>query len=177
MIALAANGHVRGRSARVAKVNTENERSLSFLVQYKGFHYLISGDLIGRDFGQENAEVEKAVGEFLEENGINVDVLHVNHHGGNNGSEAEFLELIAPEIAIISLGNGNPHHHPNSQVLERLASAGVTLIYQTEWGTTRGEIPEIVRRRQAIFQGDIIITTDGKTFEISTSRSFEVDDD
>lgn len=51
MIAVAGNGFVRGRPARVANSNTENERSLAFPVTFGGFDYLIGGDLIGRDFG------------------------------------------------------------------------------------------------------------------------------
>ncbi len=176
MIVLAANGWVRNRSTKVANVNTENERSICFLITFRGFQYLLGGDTIGRKYGSENAEVEKAIGEYLSNESINIDVLHVNHHGGNNGSAEEFLALIQPETAIISAGNGNPHHHPNKDVLERLIDAGVYRIYQTEWGTTRGEIPEKVRRHQAILQGDIIIKTDGSLYSVSTSRTFDVDD-
>ena len=156
-------------------MNTENERSLCFLLSFDGFHYLIGGDTIGRAAGSENAAVEKAIGEYLVDNDINVDVLHVNHHGANNGSEAEFLDLVAPEVAIISLGNDNDHSHPDDEALTRLVQAGVFWIYQTNWGTTEGEIALVVRRRQAIFQGDIVLTTDGQTFEISTTREFDVD--
>ena len=119
---------------------------------------------------------EEAIAELLVNNGISVDVLHVNHHGGNNASDSDFLLDVAPEIAIISMGNGNAHHHPNDEVLLRLAEAEVYRIIQTSWGTTEGEIPETVRRRQAIYQGDIVIKTDGVTYEISTRRSFEVDE-
>ncbi|MCH8851884.1 MAG: hypothetical protein IID41_04455 [Planctomycetes bacterium] len=175
MTCLAANGFVRNRATRVANVNTENERSLCFILRYGGFDYLIGGDTIGRTFGSENAEVEKAIGEFLASQNINVDVLHVNHHGANNASSAGFLSVASPEVAVISLGNGNSHHHPNKEALERLIDAGVYRIYQTEWGTTRDPIPDMIRRRQAIFQGDIILTTDGTTYTISTSRTFDVD--
>ena len=176
MQCLTANGFVRDRSSRVANVNTENERSLCFLLTYGGFHYLTGGDTIGRSFGSENAKVEKAIGEFLVDNEINVDVLHVNHHGGNNASEADFLSLIQPEIAVISLGNDNGHHHPNVNVLKRLIAAGVYRIYQTSWGTTRGSMPEEVRRHQAIFQQDIVIRATESDFEVSTTRTFATDD-
>lgn len=176
MTCLAANGFVRDRAKQVKSVNTENERSLCFLLRFGGFDYLIGGDTIGRKHGSENAEVEKAIGEYLQSQDINVDVLHVNHHGANNASSVEFLDAVAPEIVIISLGNGNGHHHPHENALRRLVEAGVYRIYQTEWGTTRGETPGSVRARQAIFQGDIILTTDGTTFDISTSRIFDVDD-
>ena len=56
---LAANGFVRDRATQVANVNTENERSLSMLIEHGDFHYLVSGDLSGRASGGENAKVEK----------------------------------------------------------------------------------------------------------------------
>lgn len=173
---LAANGFVRGHASQVDHVNTENERSLAFLVQYKGFDYVIGGDLTGRDFGSENAAVERAVGQFLVDEGVEVDVLHANHHGANNGSNFEFLELIRPEVAVISLGNGNAHHHPHVETLQRLAAAGVSRIYQTAWGTTEGAISEAVRHRQAIFQGDVVIRTDGDSIRITTEQIFETDE-
>ena len=175
MKAIAANGYIRDRTARVAKVNTENERSLSFLVSYKKFDYLISGDLIGRKSGGENAALEKAVGQYINNQQIMVDVLHVNHHGANNGSEKEFLELIKPIIAVISAGNNNSHKHPTNGTLKRLAKAKVYRIIQTSWGSTNSKMPKEVRKIQAIYQNDIIITTDGESFEISTSRRYKVD--
>lgn len=175
MLLMAANGFVRGREEQVARVDTPNERSLSFLLRYGGFDYLISGDLIGRTAGNENARVEAAVAEALRDMGVAIDMLHVNHHGANNASDQGFLNIIRPEVAIISAGNGNSHRHPASATLNRLADAGVGHIVQTEWGSTQGAIPADVRRVQSIFQGDIIVRTDGVQYEISTSRTLEVD--
>lgn len=175
LVALVGNGFVRDRTARVQGVNTENERSLGFLLSYKDFDFLICGDLIGRTHGSENAKVERAVGEWIENEGIVVDVLHVNHHGANNGSADDFLESIQPIIAVISAGNGNDHSHPSRFALDRLVDAGVYRIIQTSWGTTAQRMPEKVREVQAIYQNDIVITTDGEDFTISTSRTYETD--
>ena len=177
MICFAANGFVRGRSARASKVNTPNERSLSFLVHYNNFDYLISGDLIGRDSGAENAEVEKAVGEAIVAADFSVDILHVNHHGADNASESDFLTAIEPEVAIISAGNGNSHSHPRNAALNRLVEAGVYRVIQTSWGTTQERVSDDVRDHQAIFQGDVIISTDGNDYEIFTSRTYSTDED
>lgn len=175
IIALAANGYVRDRTARVGRVNTENERSLSFLLSYKDFDFLISGDLIGQKHGSENAKVEAAVGEYIKQQNIIVDVLHANHHGANNGSEIEFLKAIKPTIAIISAGNGNSHKHPHKKALKRLEEALVYRIIQTSWGTTNTKMPEDIRAIQAIYQNDVIISSDGDDFTISTSRKFKTD--
>lgn len=176
MTALAANGFVRDRIGRVKNINTENERSLSFLLTYKDFDFLISGDLIGQKHGAENAKVEAAVGEYISRRNIIVDVLHVNHHGANNGSDEEFLKAIKPTIAIISAGNGNPYKHPHRRALKRLEEALVYRIVQTSWGTTEAKMPDEVREIQAIYQSDVIITTNGETFTLSTERRFRVDD-
>ena len=123
-----------------------------------------------------DAAVELAVGEFLEPAGIHIGVLHVNPHGANNASEAMFLGKIKPEVAIISLGNNNGHGHPHKDALTRLQQAGVQAIYQTNLGDMAGVIPAAVRDLQIIADGDIVLTTDGDTFEISTPKSFATDD-
>lgn len=117
MTLYAANGFVRDRASPIRFVNTENERSLCFLISYGDFDYLIGGDIIGRKAGSENAKVELAIAQALVEEGIDIDVYHVNHHGANNGSSTAFLELIRPEVAIISLGDGNTHGHPHAETL------------------------------------------------------------
>jgi len=107
---------------------------------------------------------------------VRVDVLHANHHGADNASDGAFLGMIEPEVVVISAGNGNGHKHPNHNALKRMADAGVTRIFQTEWGTTTGTIPAKVRERQAIAQGDVVLETDGESYEVSTSQSFAVDE-
>lgn len=173
--AVAANGFVHDRPTVVENVNTENERSLAFLLSFGDFHYLTGGDMIGRDSGAEDAEVEAAVGEFITARGVSIDVLHVGHHGANNASDETFLSQIRPEVAIISAGNRNTHEHPDHRTLNRLEEAGVRAIFQTEWGTTENELPLDVRDIQAIYQWDVVLTTDGQTYEISTARRFSTD--
>ena len=175
MIAYAANGFVRGRDERVPGVDRPNERSLSFLITMGDFDYLVSGDLTGRNFGADDGLVEQAVAASLIADEVNLDVLHVNHHGANNGSSVEFLELLEPEIAIISAGNRNSHKHPHEDVLQRLVEAGVDRIFQTSWGTTENITPSNVRDHQAIWQQDIIIRTDGEDYWIETSRKWDAE--
>lgn len=173
MKVLAGNGWVRGKDTPVADVDTENEFSLSFLVNYDQFDYLVSGDMIGRKHGGENAKVEEAVGRVLSEQGVMLEVLHVNHHGGNNGSSAEFLNLVKPRIAVISTGNGNRYKHPHNKVLKRLHDAGVDRIIQTAWGKTLNRVPDDVRNVHSIYQSDVSIKSDGKTYDVFTSRRFQ----
>ena len=102
-----------------------------------------------------------------------VEVLHVNHHGASNGSDPEFLDLIKPNIAIISAGNGNSHKHPTNETLKHLTEAGIDRIIQTSWGTTESKIPRDVRDHHAIWQQDVIIRSDGENYWTETSRRWK----
>ena len=166
MTCLATNGFVLGRDARVQFANTENERSLCFLLEFKDFDYLISGDMIGRKAGAENARVEEVVGAFLKRKNQNIDVYHANHHGANNGSETNFLTAIEAEVAIISCGDDNSHHHPTLGSLNRMIDAGIDFIFQTNVGNTRDEVPLFVQERQKVFDGHVVIHTDGESYQI-----------
>ena len=67
---------------------------------------------------------------MLEEHsdGLHADVLKVGHHGSKNSTTQEFLDTVAPAIAIISAGEDNPYGHPSPELLERLENAGVRIL-------------------------------------------------
>ena len=48
------------------------------------------------------------------------EVLNVGHHGSNSSSTEKFINIISPEIAIISVGKGNVYNHPSDKVMQRL---------------------------------------------------------
>ena len=80
-------------------------------------------------------------------------LLKVPHHGSNTSTTAAFLEAVAPQAAIVSVGAGNPYGHPSPAVMERLAA--------------RLDASRIFRTDQ---HGDITLTTDGQTLQIETQR-------
>ncbi len=49
-----------------------------------------------------------------------VDVLKIAHHGSKSSSELKILELLRPEISVISVGAKNSFGHPHQIVLDRL---------------------------------------------------------
>jgi competence protein ComEC len=47
-------------------------------------------------------------------------VLKVAHHGSKTSTTSQFLAAVAPEVAVISVGEDNPFGHPSLEVVERL---------------------------------------------------------
>ncbi len=47
-------------------------------------------------------------------------VLKVPHHGSNTSTTPQFLAVVDPQIAVISVGADNPFGHPGAEVVERL---------------------------------------------------------
>ncbi|NQZ62563.1 MBL fold metallo-hydrolase [Crocosphaera sp.] len=185
--ALSANGFVKGSSSIIENVTTENERSLSFLLTYKNFHYYVGGDVTGRTASGEDAKLELAIVNYLESHNISLDAFQVNLHGADNGSSKLFLDKSKPKVAIISAGNADSHEHPTFGTLERLANTtSIENIYVTAFGNTlwddsvlikngnsltsneksRIETITKIRQKLIILQGDIHLTTDGHQFTV-----------
>jgi competence protein ComEC len=62
---------------------------------------------------------------------LDADVLKVGHHGSNSSSGQDFLDIVTPEISIISAGVGNPYGHPSLRALKRLERIG-SEIFRTD---------------------------------------------
>lgn len=129
--------------------NHENEKSIALLVTYGGFDFLLSGDLTGIDdppinCDKDSVNVEVPVGSLIVGSMFNrgVDVFHLDHHGSEStGNTSDYVALIAPEVAVISVGDSascgagfNAYGHPGQLALDALWLSGVVKIYQTEEG-------------------------------------------
>jgi competence protein ComEC len=68
---------------------------------------------------------------FEQGENLDTDILKVGHHGSNTSSLEEFLQMISPDIAVISAGRDNRYGHPHADVLERLEATG-TVIRRTD---------------------------------------------
>jgi competence protein ComEC len=53
------------------------------------------------------------------------DVIKIPHHGGRSSAKDEFLTLVSPSIAVISVGRDNTFGHPSPEALEKLAGIRV----------------------------------------------------
>jgi competence protein ComEC len=54
-------------------------------------------------------------------------VLKVAHHGSRGASGERFLAAVGPELALISVGAWNPHHHPSAATLARIRKQGARI--------------------------------------------------
>ena len=97
-----------------------NNTSICGMLRFGDLEILFTGDI--------EAEAEK----FLLKHGDNIDcdILKVAHHGGRESTTPDFLNIVKPEAAIISVGRNN-YGHPSDEVIERLLMAGAR-IYTTE---------------------------------------------
>jgi competence protein ComEC len=58
-------------------------------------------------------------------------VLNVAHHGSKSSSGAEFLDHVAPRVALISAEYNGPWNLPSPEVLDRLHAAGAQ-VFRTD---------------------------------------------
>src|SRR4051812_24447712 len=78
-------------------------------------------------------------------------VLKLAHHGSRNGTDARWLGVVRPKLAIASLGATNDYGHPSPQTLALLERRAIPLLRTDEDGT-------------------ITIQSDGKRWEIVHSK-------
>ena len=64
-----------------------------------------------------------------------VAVLKVGHHGSSTSSSDDFLEQVAPEIAIISCGTGNSYGHPHRETMTALKGMNLEILRTDTQGT------------------------------------------
>jgi competence protein ComEC len=119
-----------------------NQNSIVLKVTYGKVSFLLMGDA-----GTEAESSIISSGYDLES-----DILKVGHHGSSSSSSTAFLNDAKPAISIIEVGAGNDYGHPTQKTLNALQSIG-SKIYRTDT------------------DGNIIISTDGLTYSITTQKS------
>jgi competence protein ComEC len=110
-------------------------------VSYREFDCLLTGDVVG--LGEDNLT------ELLRRTGKQFEVLKVAHHGSKYSTPEEFLDIVWPEISIISCGADNRYGHPHAALLRRLRGSGTRILRTDECG-------------------EIAVQTDGESVRVRT---------
>ncbi len=109
-----------------------NSYSVVLQLEYGKFKALFTGDLEknGEDLLLESGKLE------------DIFLLKVAHHGSKYSTKEEFLNIVNPELAIISSGKDNSYGHPHKELLERLENVGSKIMSTTEYGGITVKIEE-----------------------------------
>ena len=113
------------------EVKYTNDSSIVVELVFNDISFLFTGDI--------SKKIEKQLS-------IDSNILKIAHHGSKTSSSSEFLEIVSPELAVISVGE-NRWGHPHPDVLSNLEEFGIQVL------TTRN-------------YGDIKIVSDGNSFNI-----------
>ena len=62
------------------------------------------------------------------------DYLKTAHHGSRYSTGAEFLEIVRPELAVVSCSATNTYGHPSPDTLERLKKSGSRVLITRDCG-------------------------------------------
>jgi competence protein ComEC len=63
-------------------------------------------------------------------------LLKVGHHGSRTSTTPEFLALVAPQDAVISVGLHNTFGHPRPEIVQRLHDAHARVFRTDQFGLT-----------------------------------------
>lgn len=125
-------------SAWAAQLKNSNAASTVTLVRYGTVRFLLMGDA---ESAEESWLVEHAAHD------LQADVLKVGHHGSATSSSAPFLDAVRPRVALVSVGAGNSHGHPDASVIRGLQDRGALVLRTDQMGT-------------------IVVRTDGRTLKV-----------
>ncbi len=95
------------------KTDDANHISLIMKVSYGEIDIMFTGDA-------EESNESYVLRRYPEK--LDCEILKVGHHGSSSSSTEDFLAAVTPEIALISLGEGNQYGHPHREALLRLNS-------------------------------------------------------
>jgi competence protein ComEC len=106
-----------------------NAASACFLIESvnNGSSILLTGDI--EDDG------ETRLIRTLENIGVDsVDVLKVAHHGSKYSTSEELLDIVSPNLSVISCSKNNRYGHPAPETINRLEESGSEIMVTYETG-------------------------------------------
>ena len=103
----------------------ENDNSMILYGKYCNLYFLLMAD------ASKRAENYILSAYNLEK----VDILKVGHHGSDTSSGREFLGVVKPKYALVSVGLNNKFKHPSQVVIDRLNEIN-SIILETRYDGT-----------------------------------------
>lgn len=119
-----------------------HEGSISVRISYLDIKFLFTGD------AEQKTEAEM----IGRRHDLQADIFQLGHHGSSTSNTKDFLKKVQPDVAIYSTKENNSYGHPDQEIVTRINNLGIDL-----YGTD--------------IHGTIIITTDGKQYTVSTTKS------
>jgi competence protein ComEC len=101
--------------------DVRNDDSIVVEILWKDVSIVMTGDI--------SREVERDIVSLFSPSPLRV--MKVPHHGSLTSSSEAFVRALAPRVAVVSDGRGNPFGHPAADVLERYARVGAE-IFRTD---------------------------------------------
>lgn len=103
-----------------------NHASLCLLFETGDFRYLCTGDA---EQEEERKLVERYGGS------LQATVYKAGHHGSSTSGSEELLQIVQPQVALISCGLDNGYGHPHAAALRRLQECGAQIFRTDTMGT------------------------------------------
>ncbi len=92
--------------------------------------------------GDAEADAEEALITSFYPDQLKASVIKAGHHGSATSTSEPFLDVVQPDIVLISCGEDNPYFHPHPELIKRLEDHEVW-VYRTD------------------LQGSVILHSDG----------------
>ena len=99
-------------------IHDTNESSAVIKIEYLNKSFIFMADV--------SAYVEDLL---IQEYGneLDCDVVKISHHGSDTSSSLDFLQMVSPDYAVISVGQ-NSYGHPTTEVLENINTVNAKLL-------------------------------------------------
>lgn len=81
-----------------------------------------------------DAEYEELESIIATEELVDVDVLKIGHHGSRQSLSDKIINVLKPEYALISVGEGNSYGHPNEETIRLLEKGKAEILRSDERG-------------------------------------------
>ena len=115
-------------------VEDRNEASLVLELELSnGKKALFAGDI--------SSETEQ----LLLEQGVMEDIwlYKASHHGSKYSNSKAFLEVIQPEVSVVSCSENNNYGHPGKEAIDNMESVGSEVLYTMEGGQVTVQLVEL----------------------------------